>query len=563
MAAREADAAHPTPRLLCKPSVQLVCALYVPCCEFAGAMESVLDLSMDPGAVHLLPKFLDQYVQAHFLPALRSDLERRMVDATDDSHAFVAASTVTQQRVGATYPLLESAPRAREMTFEVFAMALDMPRYAPVLVALVSDVLQQYLDACEREYLGTVHGHGGWGADGSRHAAAAPLEPSAFCGIWVRDERVRTILRRYPLWASALRPSPSVSAQTSVSSDAAPAMEDVAQQEYEVEMKLLDRREVRRENVMVDVQRMKRLACMHQSLAWLALEVDQCLRQICTDAGRLRRRLMLHFSSEFRFSSEAPSQMNQLSESLDGDSCVGYVHHHLSERATVVARRGSWALTRSPARPRRRLSDVCRKLCEFSDTCLMTLHLDIRCETMRQLVPMIQQTNFVCDHDVAKPDAAVVQLNRLLSMIDADLFRVMESEKHGFLFEGLAHLMAALFLDNVQHIRRINEHGVQKICRDLFALEQCIVNIAVGRTAALDRARRYFELLRLDPSAILDGVTQDAHDFSLQQYVQLLALKRRSAAAATDAGASAGAEDDAVAEDYCRLARLFSTKRLP
>lgn len=45
----------------------------------------------------------------------------------------------------------------------------------------------------------------------------------------------------------------------------------------------------------------------------------------------------------------------------------------------------------------------------------------------------------------------------------------------------------------------IDETGIQRICRNIFALQQTLTNITMTREVALDHARHYFELFFLTP----------------------------------------------------------------
>lgn len=55
----------------------------------------------------------------------------------------------------------------------------------------------------------------------------------------------------------------------------------------------------------------------------------------------------------------------------------------------------------------------------------------------------------------------------------------------------------------VQHIRRMNENGVKKMCRNIFSLQQTLTSITLAREPALDHARLFFELLCLTPEVRL------------------------------------------------------------
>lgn len=45
----------------------------------------------------------------------------------------------------------------------------------------------------------------------------------------------------------------------------------------------------------------------------------------------------------------------------------------------------------------------------------------------------------------------------------------------------------------------IDEGGIQRMCRNVFALQQTLTNITMTREVALDHARHYFELFFLTP----------------------------------------------------------------
>jgi exocyst complex component 4 len=68
-----------------------------------------------------------------------------------------------------------------------------------------------------------------------------------------------------------------------------------------------------------------------------------------------------------------------------------------------------------------------------------------------------------------------------------------------YIFEGLGHLIAKILISSAQYIDRIDERGIQKMCRNIFALQQTLTNITMAREIALDHARHYFELFYLPP----------------------------------------------------------------
>ena len=64
-----------------------------------------------------------------------------------------------------------------------------------------------------------------------------------------------------------------------------------------------------------------------------------------------------------------------------------------------------------------------------------------------------------------------------------------------YIFEGLGPLIANILMSSVVHIRRINENGIKKMCRNIFSVQQQLTNITMTRELALDQARQYYEML--------------------------------------------------------------------
>lgn len=75
-----------------------------------------------------------------------------------------------------------------------------------------------------------------------------------------------------------------------------------------------------------------------------------------------------------------------------------------------------------------------------------------------------------------------------------------------YIFEGLGHLIAKILISSAQYMKVIDEAGIQRMCRNIFALQQTLTNITMTREVALDHARHYFELFFLTPEVRLFSV---------------------------------------------------------
>ena len=85
-------------------------------------------------------------------------------------------------------------------------------------------------------------------------------------------------------------------------------------------------------------------------------------------------------------------------------------------------------------------------------------------------------------------------------LIEEALSHSLQERKIRYIFEGVSHLVAAIFVGAAPHIRKINEHGVKKMCRNIFAVQHTLTSSITGsRETALDSAKQYYELCNHRP----------------------------------------------------------------
>jgi len=164
----------------------------------------------------------------------------------------------------------------------------------------------------------------------------------------------------------------------------------------------------------------------------------------------------------------------------------------------------------------------------LAEICLLVLHLEVRVHCFYYLLPVAKQSSFASGVDSQDPDPEVVKLNKDFSNIDEALSSGLQPRKFKYVFEGLGHLVASIIINSAQYIKRINENGVKKMCRNIFAIQQNLTNITLSREVALDHARHYFELLYNTPEEILNQVVEHGPKFSELDYINALQLLHRS-----------------------------------
>ena len=82
---------------------------------------------------------------------------------------------------------------------------------------------------------------------------------------------------------------------------------------------------------------------------------------------------------------------------------------------------------------------------------------------LSHFLPSFHQTSYVCDNEVSDADAGVKEL-----AVDLKTFRlvtagVLTSEKQKYLFNGIGHLLSAIFINSTQYLTKININGVKKM----------------------------------------------------------------------------------------------------
>lgn len=86
--------------------------------------------------------------------------------------------------------------------------------------------------------------------------------------------------------------------------------------------------------------------------------------------------------------------------------------------------------------------------------------------------------------------------NDLLVIHDA-LQPYLPKTKWRYLFEGLAHLQSRILVKSIKKIKSMNKRGVNKMNRNIFALQQNLTNIIQFKETHFDRVRKFYSLVNL------------------------------------------------------------------
>ncbi|KAF2360629.1 Sec8 exocyst complex component specific domain, partial [Trinorchestia longiramus] len=172
------------------------------------------------------------------------------------------------------------------------------------------------------------------------------------------------------------------------------------------------------------------------------------------------------------------------------------------------------------------LSSLAQDFLELSHTCLLVLHLEVRVHCFYYLLSVGRGSsgsgNFAPTLDTQDPDPEVLALNKDLANIDDALSASLPSRKCKYIFEGLGPLISSIVTSWPSRIRRLNENGIKKMCRNILSLQQQLTNITMARELSLDHARQYYELFYMTPQEVLNQIVNRGPQFTELEYINAL-----------------------------------------
>ncbi|KAJ3085595.1 hypothetical protein HK102_014020 [Quaeritorhiza haematococci] len=161
---------------------------------------------------------------------------------------------------------------------------------------------------------------------------------------------------------------------------------------------------------------------------------------------------------------------------------------------------------------------------KLSEYCLFSLHIELRCHSMYYLDLAMREGNYYLESEPLEPDPYILSLNEDLTICEEIMSTALPTRRIRFLFDGLANVMTHILCTNLRHIKRVNAFGVNKLIRNVQSLQQNLTNIAAVHEKGLDRARQYFELLKLSGDGIIRYMEAHPRRFTFDEYKVVLDL---------------------------------------
>ncbi|XP_034327404.2 exocyst complex component 4 isoform X4 [Magallana gigas] len=472
-------------QMVCKPSVYNITAIFRPLESFIREIEDAIACQDGTSS---LQAFVTDFVQNIFLGHVHYTVSTSITSATKDliryyknpqideeDESFDALRHVvdhkTQKELGVNRPLLTSTVTVDKNLQELRELMQDLPDYADQFLNMICNTLKEYRDTCHSAYREIVQ----YDSDERRVISA----------MWAKDEDISRFLsfsyevRSLPSWRSL---------QSSRGQEL--ASEDVCSEE---EIKALNSKEA-------------------QILISNLTSSDGLIQQeIITDVTQMRTIANVHESLEWFF--------NRMKDFSNG----------LSARSTATA--AETAASEYPPVSEKTLGSLKNLVKDFQDLaeiCLLLLHLEVRVHCFYFLLPVAKQSNYAGPIDDLDPDSNVLKLNKDLTSMEEVLQQSLQPKKFKYIFESLGFLVASILMNSIQYMKKINENGIKKMCRNLFAIQQNLTNITMSRESDLDHARQYYELLYINPDDVITMIAEKGCQYTFQEYTELVKLHHRS-----------------------------------
>lgn len=412
-----------------------------------------------------LQAFVTDFVQNIFLGQVHYTVRTSIEAATIGFDSLRhVVDHKTQRDLGVSRPLLTSTVIVDKNIQDLQELMQDLPTYADQFLNMICNLLKDYRDTCHTAYRGMVQ----YDTDEKRVISA----------MWAKDEDISRYLRSLPSW-QALQPNQGQELSRSMCSDE--------------EMRTLNSKEV---NILI-----RNLSSSDSMIP---------LQEIITDASQMRTIANYHQSLEW-FS----GRLGQFAQSLSSKS-----DKNRSPKTSKYPPVSHTALES--------LNTLEKDFQDLAEICLLLLHLEVRVHCFYYLELVARKSNYAGPIDDLDPDSNVLKLNKDLTAMEEVLSQSLQPNKFKYIFEGLGFLVASILMNSIQFLTKINENGIKKMCRNLFAIQQNLTNISMSRETDLDMARQYYELLYLNQDDILTSIAEKGAQFTYTEYCQLIQLYHRS-----------------------------------
>ncbi|VDN03243.1 unnamed protein product [Thelazia callipaeda] len=471
--------------LICPPSPWNITVLYPHLEHFCNEREAELSTKSCR-----LRKYLDSFIINVFIDQFKCRLETLVEQALNEQDSWRLLMHHPNPKV------LASCWNVYSICIQIGKLILAMDKYTDRLSALWLLVIDEFSDSANSVYEKILPSKPPADAKASivsnGNSEDESKEKRKISAAWAVDEDISRLLKSLPNWFTVSNHEANSNASADTPSAFSPGNETESEvchrNERESEIligNLGTAKQLVRDELITDAEVIRSLACMHESLKWFCSSMRSLIEMLPESSRNAMRRCVVHL------------------QRTDGDSIVNMSEEHIAEALDT------------------RLASLDAK----ADTCLLIIHLELRIHCFFHLLPLARVRPSL-PHD--ELDNEVIDFGRDMTQFHQVLSNNISPHKMKYLFDGLGHLSASIFIHSSQHMHKLSENGKKRVCRNIFGVQQRLSHLTGHRESELERARVFFELLNHDPDQLLALILERGAIFSHLEYTYLLALAVRS-----------------------------------
>jgi exocyst complex component 4 len=459
------------------PSIYHITAIFKPLTIFCQQMEATLPSAcrineMDKDSDEL-KSFTHNLITQQFLSRVRGDLRTQVAGFLDSPSAF-SLSTVAIGAAG-SQKRLRSASELGTLISRLMTYRDAMPVYESEFVSILEFILMFFLDKC----------HDKW-------ASVCSASESA---LLVGDSEVMSAMQTDPVWRAIQMGNINVYSSEWNQWYGRQASE--ARSTYAVlfslENALLIRSPVHAGVLISTVEDAMLIGALSTSLDWLSKLVLTSFDVLAVNHDRdPLKKIVAKDEVTAVTTRKARSKTVRNQRRVDASAL-------LSKDTSAV------------------LTALSNRFQALSEQCLCTLRMELR-SCARQMVEKLKNEEFFLQEPSTQPHLCVVALNEKLLRLQDSLSESLSPVKIRYLYNGLAHLISTLLVKLMPEIHSFNDLGIDKMLRNVLALQQCLTAIGTDDEGYFERTREYYMLLTMDSNAVLHLASERRYAFEFGDY---------------------------------------------
>ncbi|CDS07546.1 hypothetical protein LRAMOSA01495 [Lichtheimia ramosa] len=478
-------------KLLVKPDAYNVSVLLRPTMAFLVRLREVFP-NYDDRNKEGFGSFLDDFAINVFLPQIEEKVMQLISHATVGMDAFQDDRNYKNY---SKYPIVKSAVALISVIQSLCRTMHAMPFHTEEYTRLIEVVLLKYYEKCYQRFYSLV-ARGGAYEDKKDGSAEADISTS---GDWAQDESLIGLLAQNPYFNDDTRADFEF-------------VKALNQAEITMEFKLKEDRQLETEELIFEPKRLIALGRLYHSLKWFVREIWE-----------------LRTPNEQIKIPKLPISTTDLDNSqIDSQSTEAAGSRRWSQgnrRSSMGEGENGTIMLPLKGEAAKRFDTLLTTYQQLAETCLFTLRLENRCHTIYYLEMAMQDGNYYLEDESYEPDPYVITLNADLMDMDDCITASLPPKDEIFAFDGLPALMVHILITEARQIKRMNANGVQKMMRNVLALQQNLSNfVPPSQNSVMERAREYYQLFNLGSEGLIRSISENGPRFSFDEYRVILGL---------------------------------------